>query len=135
MQKEVISLDVAQAEIDKWLDHKRVNTKKREANQSTIESLVMAVQAGRLTFNDESKKLVQTLDFPLGKNNDVKTLEYHSRIGVGTIHKHLKGLNSNDADGRLLSYVSALTSQSKALIGNMDTEDYSVGQSISIFFL
>ncbi|MBL4810410.1 MAG: hypothetical protein JKY43_10195 [Phycisphaerales bacterium] len=135
MQKEVVSIDVAQSEINKWLDYKKVNEGKRESNSNTIESLVSAVQVGKLRFDDTKKTLVQTLDFPLGKNQDIKDLEYQSRIGVGKIHRHLKGLKSDDADGRLLAYVSALTNQPKGIIGEMDTEDYTVGQSIAIFFL
>jgi hypothetical protein len=135
MNYEVVSIEVAQAEIEKWLDCKKVNSKKRESNESTIESLVSAVQVGKLRFDDESNKLIQTLEFPIGNNGEIKELEYQSRIGIGQIHRHLNGVKSDDADGRLAAYVSALTNKTKGLIAGLDTEDYSVGQSIAIFFL
>ncbi len=135
MNNESISIEVATTEIEKWLDHKKVKQTKREANASTIESLVSAVQDGKLRFDDESKKLIQTLDFPLGNDGSIKELEYVSRIGIGTIHKNLNGVKSDDADGRLAAYVSALTNTTKGLVSQLDTEDYSIGQSISIFFL
>ena len=131
---EVVNIDSATAEIDKWLDHKRINEKKREDQKSTIDSLIDAVRFGMLTV-DEDFNLVQKLYFPIGNNQEVEELKYKPRIGVGTVHRHLKGLKADDADGRLAAYVAALTNSTKAQIAALDTEDYGVGQSIAIFFL
>lgn len=133
--KDVVSIDVAEKDINAWLDHKRVNDKKRESNAAQIEALTEAVQMGRLSFSQDEKVLVQKLDIPLGKNGEIKELKYKSRMVIGEIHQHLKGVKSDDADGRLLAYVSALTNQTKGMIGQMDTEDYSISQTIAVFFL
>lgn len=132
---EVVNIDTATAEIGKWLDHKRINEKKREDQKSTIDTLIDAVRFGLLTVDEENFNLIQKLNFPVGNNGEIDELKFRPRMGVGQVHRHLKGLKSDDADGRLAAYVAALTGRTKIEIGHLDTEDYSVGQSIAIFFL
>lgn len=129
-----VSLDVAKKEVDKWLDYKCVNEKKRESYEEQIEILIDAIADGILTLAEDNT-LVHKLLFPLEGELPLSELKYKPRIKVSTIQAHLNGVKSKDADGRLCAYVAALTSKPKAVIQGLDTEDYSVSQSIAIFFL
>lgn len=130
-----VSLDVAEQEIESWLDHKKIRAKKREANADQIEVLVEAVQDGSLTFDEESGKLIQILSEPLGNNEHRDKLSFKPRLKIGDLHRHTKGVQAGDGDGRLLAYISALTDEPKALIQDMDSTDYSISASIAIFFM
>ncbi len=129
-----VSADVATKEIDKWLDYKHIKEKKRESFKEQIEALIDAVADGNLILN-EKHELVQTLTFPLDGDLPLKELNYKPRLKVSTIHQHLNGVKSTDADGRICAYVAALTSKPKDVIKGLDTEDYSIAQAIAIFFL
>lgn len=129
-----VSADVAKKDIDKWLDYKRVKETKRESYKEQIESLVDSVADGDLVLSEEHE-LVQTLRFPLDGELALTELKYKPRLKVSTIHTHLNGVKSTDADGRICAYVAALTSKPKAVIKGLDTEDYSIAQSVAVFFL
>lgn len=130
----VVSREVAQEEIERWLEYKKVNERKREAYTESIATLVDAVCDGSISV-DEKYNLVQSLKFPVGEEATVSKLEYRPRLRVSTVHQHLQGVKTTDADGRILAYMAALTGKPKAIVSAMDTEDYSVGQAIAIFFL
>lgn len=129
-----VSRDVAEKEITKWLDFKRVNDKKRETQSDSVDVLIDAVADGFLTLND-NHTLVHNLIFPIEGELPVRELEYKPRLKVSTVHTHLNGVKSSDADGRVCAYVAALTSRPKDVIKGLDTEDYSISQSIAVFFL
>lgn len=129
-----VGREVAEKEIIGWLDCKRVSDKKREDQKENINSLISAVCEGSLTVKDDNT-LVHELLFPIGSEAKIAKLEYKPRIHMGVIHKHLEGIKPSDADGRICAYIAALTSNPKDVVRLLDTEDYSIAQSIAIFFL
>ena len=131
---DVISKDIAQIEVEKWLDHKKIGSKKRELQKDNIDTLIDAIAEGALVLKDDCT-LVHTLKFPTDGELSIKVLEYKPRIKMETIQVHLQGVKAADADGRVNAYIAALTSKPKDLIKKLDTEDYSICQSVAIFFL
>lgn len=129
-----VAREVAEAEIGKWLDYKKISDSRRESNKDSIESLVVAVMSGTLVLNDDMN-LEYSLNFPIGEEQKIDKLIFKPRLKVGTVHKHLQGVKATDADGRILAYVAALTSTAKAVVEAIDTEDYAVCTSVAIFFL
>lgn len=129
-----VAKEVAQQDIDKWLDYKRLNDSKRDDYKDSIATLVNAVSDGRLIVDDNCN-LVQTLSFPTDGEKSITKLEFKPRLKVGAVHTHLQGVKPTDADGRILAYVCALTSSPKEVIRALDTEDYSICQAIALFFL
>lgn len=129
-----VAREVAEKEINQWLDYKNIKEGKREAFKDSIGRLVEAVMDGCLTLR-EDKVLVQSLGFPTEGEAPVSELEYKPRIRVGAVQNHLKGVKADDADGRLVAYVAALTSKPKEVIKALDTEDFNISQAIAIFFL
>lgn len=129
-----ISPEVAQQEIEKWLDHKRVSEKRRESLSDQIEILVNAVVEGELVL-DEKFTLKQKLRFPIENEITTTALEYKPRLKIGEVHNRLQGIKPGDADGRITAYISALTGKPKEVIKNLEVDDYGIGQSIAIFFI
>lgn len=126
--------DQALKEINEWLEFKKIGDKKREDASEQIEVLVNAIVEGVLTITDE-KKIVHALKFPLDGELLISKLEYKPRLRVADIHTHMNGVKGSDADGRVRAYVTALTSQPQNIIKALDTEDYSIAQSVAVFFL
>lgn len=129
-----VTKEQAEIEVNEWLDFKKVGSAKRESQEEQIKALVNAIAEGDLVLN-EKKEFVQTLKVPVGVEIKIETLTYVPRINMETVHAKLQGVKSNDADGRVLAYIAALTGKAKSILKSMDTEDYGVAQAIAIFFL
>jgi hypothetical protein len=131
---EVVVKEVAKAEVEKWLDYKKVGGTKRENFKDSIDTLAGFISDGSLTLK-EDKTFEQALKFPIGSGGSITKLEYKPRIAMSVVNEKLKGVAATDADGRLLAYTAALTGQPKNIIKELDTEDNAVAQAVVVFFV
>lgn len=133
----MVTKEVAIADINAWLDAKKVSAKKREAQADYIELLVSEVEEGRLSFDSETNELVYDLKWPLENDGQtvVETLKFKYRINSNHLSPYLQKVKPSDADGRLRAYICALTSSNSGYINKLDTEDLTVAQAIAVFFL
>lgn len=129
-----VSKEIAIADVARWLDHKRVRQTKREEYKQHIESLVLAVQDGLLTV-EENCTITQHLLWPIGENENIKELSFKPRLSQEQLNPYISKLSSGSADERLRAYICALTGQAVGIIGKLDTEDNTISQSIAVFFL
>lgn len=131
----VVALEVAQKDIEKWLDFKKVSPSKREKLKENIDVLIEAVTMGDLVVT-EKLELEQTLKFPLvGESETVTKFTYKPRIDVAQVGEKIKGVSPKDLKGFSFAYTSALTGNPMALCKKMDTEDSSIADKIVEFFL
>jgi len=130
----MVDKETATADVEKWLDAKRVRAGKRESNKDTIETLIEAVQYGQLVVNEDCT-LTHLLDAPIAGDTALTELTYKLRLTVSETHSKMKGVKAGDVDGRVIALVSALCSKPAAIIGKLDTADYSVSQNVALFFL
>lgn len=131
-----IAPEIAQKEVEQWLDYKQVETSKRESYKDNIETLVNAIVAGRIVIDSEKQyKIQHNLKFPFGEDVKIVSFDYKARLKVNEVTKAMQGVKATDISSMIGAYLSALSGQPKAVIGNMDTEDYNVAQSVAIFFL
>lgn len=126
----MVSIEVAQAEIQKWLDGTKVMSSKQAASKSDIELLTDAVCDGLLVVN-EDLTLTQKLLYPL---EGVTELVYKSRLSVGDPASRLKEFKADDIHGMVLAYVATLTQKPNALIKNIDRKDYRISTAVAGFF-
>lgn len=129
-----VTIEVASSEMEAWLDYKKISQKKRDNNADSIDALVDAVVDGTLSFQ-EDHKILHKLKFPIEGESPVEELVYKPRVNMRTLHLHLQGVKGNDGDGRMTAYAAAVTSTPKDVITRLDTEDFSIAQSIAGFFL
>lgn len=132
--KEQISYEIASQEVEKWLSKNRIKASKRKASEPVIESLIEAVMYGQLVF-DENLIITQNLDFPLGENSEVKQFTYKERITKKEVDDKLSVMKNKDGSASITAYVAALTLQPVGIIDKLDTRDYSISQSIAVFFI
>jgi len=137
MNKEVVLLEVAQAEINAWLDFKQVAQRKRDDNEDSIANLVDAVRYGHMTIDPKTKVITQTLKFPIEGEAGQKTekIEFKPRVKMSTIGTQLAGTKMTDIVGLTLSYMAAVTGQPKGVLKEMMSDDYSVASSVVVFFV
>lgn len=129
-----VDRETAEAEVQKWLENKRIRGNKLESFADNIESLVECVMYGQLLI-EEDFSWTHILDIPIPGDVPMEKLSYKPRLTVQETHSKMKGVKGTDVDGRVVALVAALTGKPSALIGKLDTSDYSVAQNIAIFFL
>jgi hypothetical protein len=130
----VLTKEMAIADVNRWLDYKKIGDKKRSEKQDHIEALVEAVSEGDLIV-EENCTITQKLKFPTEGGLSVSEFVYKPRVSAETVIVHMNGVKPTDIDNRIVANIAALTSQPKAIIKKLDTEDLSIAQSIVIFFL
>lgn len=131
---EKISYEIAQQEVNKWLDARRVSVSKRESQEAAISSLIEAVMYGQIVI-DENNQITQILTYPIGENDSFTKLTYKTRITQGEVSTRISALKNSDSLSVISAYVSALTTQPLSLLQKLDTTDYSLCQTIAVFFI
>lgn len=139
----VIVESVAKAELEKWFDFRKTKDKARINIDEDLGRDVMADKMvegfvyGNLVLDDLGS-LTQKLEFPLGtesKSASLKQLIWKPRFKESELNEPLKGVKTNDNSGRMKAYMSAITGESKSLLGSLDYSDYGLSQTIVSYFL
>src|SRR5690606_13108970 len=131
MNNKVVDFETARADVDRWLDHKRVSPSKRTNMNDSIDTLTDAIMDGYLSIDSECR-ITQKLRFPLGEDESIGTLVFKPRLSNMEAKKYLKDIKSSDIDGRLTSYVSALTGVGKDIINKLDSEDTGIANAVAV---
>ena len=127
-----IPRDKAVEELEKWFEAKKISGNKRKTNEDIEEELVDAIEDGYLVLNDDHT-WTQKLKFPID-NANVSELRHAFRINIGVLNAKLRGVKIDDIAKRVQSYVCVLTDQPNAVVGSLDTVDYSIASSIATYF-
>lgn len=126
--KELITKEVAEQEINAWLDYKKIKPSQRISNKPHIDILVEGIMCGDLSIDPDKDFLItQKLCFPVDGLFD--SLTYKSRASVGDIQKA-----TNETKEVFFSTVSVLTGKGASHIKRMDSEDSKVAYAITVFF-
>lgn len=129
-----VALEVAEKEVESWMDKKKITQSMRESLKDQIKILVESVCDGLLILNVETNEWTHFLNFPLGEEGTIPQLKYLPRLNDRLLEPHLRGVKSDDGDKRLQAYISALTGEVKGVIANLDTVDKRVSTAIASFF-
>lgn len=130
--EEKISRDVAEREINDWLDSKKVFDSEKEDKADHIDILTDAIMNGVLIWNSEEKKLKQRLLFPI---DEIEELNFEHRLNHKMLAPYLKGVSEKDSDGRMLAHIAALTKVNRGILQSLDSRDKKIAISIVIFFV
>lgn len=129
---DIIPQEIAQTEIDSWLDFKKISDKKRESLKGNIESLVSGIMDGTLALDPETFVLTQKLNFPIGTINELK---YKARLKMDAVQSRLSNVRPGDMYGTSFGWIAALTDQPVSIIKQIDNEDYTLADHLSFFFM
>jgi len=132
--KKVVTREQATLEVNSWLDKKKVYESTRESQKDSIDLLIEAMVNGDLKL-DPDFNFIHKLLVPEVLNGEVAELKYKLRLNDKMLKPCMNGVKSNDADGRLTAYISALTGQVKGILEGLDTADKKIALSIAVFFL
>lgn len=138
MKKTEITREIAEKEVEGWLDYKNIRKRKREELKDSINSLVDAVEDGLMIIDQKSFVVTQKLLIPIENSEGVATvteLKLAPRINAKLIREKMKGVKSDDLHGMMISYIAALSGNAKEIIGALDTVDYGISNSFSSFFM
>lgn len=129
---ELVNRKTAQAEIQRWIEAKRIKGAILEAKKPQIEILIQAVQEGDLIVNEDCT-LTQNLVFETGGETK---LTYKTRITQADIDKAKENVKGNDFDTFILRTQYALTDAMVNVLRNLDlSTDRVLADTIAVFFM
>lgn len=140
----VMAEALAEAELERWFDHRKVKEKARhnideDLNKDVMrEKMIEGFMYGLLEYNPESGKLHQVLEFPIeseGKSQIINELVWKPRFRETELTIPMRGVKTNDQSGRMKAYMSAITGVDRIKLGALDYSDYSLAQTIVSYFL
>ena len=126
-----VSHEVAEKEVNKWLDFRRVRKKKREENESSIKDMIEAFEEGILSLDEKTNVIKQALIFETAGK---KVFSFKPTMTVGEGQRRLKGIKAGEHQLMLSAYVAELTGEASEIIRQMNTEDYGISRTIAGFF-
>lgn len=132
---EPVTIEIATAEIDKWLDAKKVPAAKRAEHAIYRDRLIGAVMDGSLVVNDDLT-LTQNLVWPIEvAGKEISELKYKQRITADEAAAKLRQVPVTDADGRVKAFAAAACDMEMKVLGRMDSgTDYGLASAIAVFF-
>lgn len=131
----LINKDIAEKEVNIWLDFKKVSEKKRKSLAGNVKALIDAIMDGCLEFDSETKIFTHKLKFPIGVNGQISELKYSARICMSDLEDNLMDVRPGNTMGTSFAYIAALSGQPKSIIKKMDQEDHSLADRFSFFFM
>lgn len=129
-----MAFEVAEADVNRWLDFKQVSEKKREGNKENIEAMIEEIQKGSMKINDDFT-ISYDLRNPIGEEIKTIQLQFRGRVKMRDIQTALRGVDSKDLQGWVIAYTAAVTQNPKPLIAQMDSVDFGICQAIVSFFM
>ena len=126
----VLNRELAEKEVNKWLDSKKVRATVRRENKDNIEAIIDGFEDGLLVLSEETNAIKQTLIFPTGA---IKEIIIQPRLKVSERIERLKNAG-NDADSRVVARLAALSGNMTEALKGMDADDLAVSRNITAFF-
>lgn len=126
----VINRELAEKEVNKWLDAKKVRSTVRRENKLNIEAIIDGFEDGLLILSEETNCIKQILIHP---TTAIKELIIQPRLKVSERISKLKGAG-DDADSRVVALLAALSGNLTEVLKGLDADDLAVSRNITAFF-
>lgn len=129
--------ELATAEVEKWLEQKKIKPRRRTASQASIDNIIEAVQYGDAVINADNTIDVK-LSFPICDSNNTPvhaSLHFKSRVQVDALLKAYDKEKANSIDAQLLVIIAELTDLPFTIITKMEPVDLTLAKSIGVFFM
>lgn len=135
----LVSKEIAEQELSTWLSLRGTSPRKLDeckksgpdGELSWFDETVELIEYGTISFSNEGKTLVQSLDVPTA---DARSLEYKQRLTQEEFLEKAKGVAKGDTSGINIAYICALTGSASNLIRRLDWEDLKTARHIASFF-
>lgn len=132
MFTEKIAPAMAEAEVDKLLDLKKILPKRREVlKETSIPYVIEAVSLGLVEIGTDGT-ITQTLVDPV---NGVDKLQYAARIPAAKVQEALGRLKELTVQTKINTYLTLYTGQLPTVINNLEPTDRNTAEAIALFFM
>ena len=132
-----IAQEIAEKDVQRWMDFKNLKPRKREERQAEIETIIESICDGDLIL-DKEFNFIQTLRNPVVDNEGksiLKEFKFKPRLLLEDVEPFLMNVKSTNMIGMLAAYTSALTGVGAGLTKKIDTDENKTTQAIVMFFL
>lgn len=134
---EKISEELALAEVQKWLDFKKVDEDAIDNVEKQKKEIAKSISRGHLILKKDMS-FEHILKFPIlddGGKPFREKLVYRPRLKLSEVERETDKVNMSNSFQLIRAYISALTGENSGIIKGLDTSDQKIATSIAIFFL
>lgn len=128
-----IDIETAKADVNRWLDLKKIPNAQRSKNQKSFDHLVMAVMHDGISI-DKDGVITHKLNYPIENKEGVSvcdSFKYKVRLTADEIQACIEAGGDNKIYGAALTSNNAVPSD---YFGKIDTTDLNILTSIVVFF-
>lgn len=131
----VVDAETARAEVERFMDLKRLSEKKRETLKANIKGLMGSVEAGLIRFDFERKRTVAILTVPLNRKvgKQITELDMRFNMGVKVMLATTKGAGLEEGNEHSLYMISSLCDIPVTILENAENEEGEQGLSTADF--
>lgn len=136
MFKEVISIELAEQELDAWVSRKKLLPSRMKAVKEILPVLVEPLQYGFLTIQADGS-IDQKLIEPVCDSNGVpvlSSLKYKARVTPTEQNNAFAATKDKTVEGRTMAMLSLLTGEMPAMINKLENQDRQIADTIALFF-
>ncbi|NRA92519.1 MAG: hypothetical protein HRU26_07510 [Psychroserpens sp.] len=132
--------ELAQEEVNKWADGRRLSESKRKGYSDQLEAMVEAVMDGSLVIKSDNT-MELNLQYPVESTHGQEThvekesLTFSSRLRYKDVKRFLRGVKNDDAMGMVHAHICGLTKTEMAIIDSLEMVDLNTARSIATLFL
>ena len=130
-----VTPEMAEKEVESWLDFKRIKQTKRESYSESASIMAEAIALGDMVLDPETHHLTVSLAFPLGDSESIKTLKIRPRVTINDINKYTAKIKDTATALRVQAMIACICEEPIGVIKGLDTGDYELMQAIVVFFL
>ena len=132
----VVSHEMAELEVNSWLDSKRIFDSQREGYKEQIDYMIEAIVRGNLSLDEATNVFTQKLEWPIEHDGEtVEKLSYKPRINDTMLKPYMNGVKPTDVNAFQIAYLACITGRNKTIVSSMDSIDKKLASSIVVFFV
>lgn len=136
MFNEVVSIEVAEKELEAWVSRKKLLPSRLKAVKEILPVLVEPIQYGYISINADGT-ILQKLIEPICDSNGIPVVTeftYKARVTPTEQNNAYAALKDKSLDSKTMAVLSLLTDQLPAMINKLENQDRQIADCIALFF-
>jgi hypothetical protein len=136
MFTEVVSYEVAEAELTAWVGRKKMLPSRFNSAKELFPILIEPIQYGLVIIGTDGS-ITQRMIEPVCDNNGVPVLtelKYKARVTPTEQNNAYAQLRDKSVEAKTMATLCLLTGQIPAMINKLENQDRQIADAISLFF-
>lgn len=132
----VVSKEIAEKDLNAWLDFQDVADDVREIMKSYINIILRGMQSGKVVIDTKTMDLTQKLKNPFGKEYQITKLKFKSTgLSIDDVERNKESIPAEFQNRDELAHIAVATGEPFSVLKQMSTKDLNTSIAIIFFFI